>query len=65
MAEIPHPFLVESIARFASLPAEERGKVRFIHLNHTNPASNPASRAAEHVRAAGMAIAADGEIHGL
>jgi len=65
MAEIPHPFLLESIARFASLPAEERSKIRFIHLNHTNPASNPASRAAEDVRAAGMAIAADGEVHGL
>ena len=65
MADIPHPFLVESLARFASLPDGERAKVRFTHLNHTNPASDPRSAAAREVRAAGMAIATDGERHGL
>jgi len=65
MADIPHPFLAESIARFAALPESERQKIRFTHLNHTNPASNPRSAAAAAVRAAGMAIAADGERHGL
>ena len=37
MAEIPHPFVVESLERFAGLPRAERGKVWFVHLNHSNP----------------------------
>src|SRR6185436_17632071 len=37
MAEIPHPFVRETIARLARLSASERAKVHFIHLNRTNP----------------------------
>ena len=37
MALIPHPFVTESIKRFSSLEKTERGKIRFIHFNHTNP----------------------------
>ncbi|NHF58930.1 MBL fold metallo-hydrolase [Flavobacteriaceae bacterium TP-CH-4] len=37
ISEIPHPFVVESMDIFDSLPAKERGKVYFIHFNHTNP----------------------------
>jgi pyrroloquinoline quinone biosynthesis protein B len=65
LAAIPHPFVVHSLARFAPLPAEERAKVRFTHLNHSNPAADPASAAAARVRAAGMAVAREGEVHGL
>jgi len=45
MSTFPHPFIVHSMERFASLPRTERGKVRFIHLNHTNPALIPGSKA--------------------
>lgn len=38
MTEIPHPFIVESMKRFTSLPSKEKSKIRFIHFNHTNPA---------------------------
>ena len=38
MSEVPHPFVEESIKRFESLAAEEKNKIYFIHLNHTNPA---------------------------
>ncbi|MCZ6766692.1 MAG: MBL fold metallo-hydrolase [bacterium] len=38
MSGFPHPFIVHSMERFAKLPEEERAKVRFIHLNHTNAA---------------------------
>jgi pyrroloquinoline quinone biosynthesis protein B len=38
MSSFPHPFITHSMDRFGSLPPEERAKVRFIHLNHTNPA---------------------------
>jgi pyrroloquinoline quinone biosynthesis protein B len=65
MADIPHPFIAESLARFSGLPPHERAKVRFVHLNHTNPAGDPASPAAASVRAAGMGIAREGERFGL
>ncbi len=65
MSEIPHPFIVESLDRFASLPAEERAKVVFTHLNHTNPAARATSPAARRVRAAGMTLARDGAVLGL
>ena len=38
MSEVPHPFVEESITRFKSLAIEEKNKIYFIHLNHTNPA---------------------------
>lgn len=61
MSEIPHPFVSETVARLEGLPASERDKVRFIHLNHTNPLLDPASAATRAVRAAGMHVAAEGE----
>jgi pyrroloquinoline quinone biosynthesis protein B len=61
MSAIPHPRVRDTLARIASLPAAERAKVRFVHLNHTNPALDPASAAAAEVRAAGAAVAAEGE----
>ena len=61
MAEIPHPFIVETLALLAALPAEERAKVRFIHLNHTNPAHAADGEAAATIRAAGLAVAHEGE----
>jgi len=38
MSDVPHPFVEESIIRFKSLADEEKSKIYFIHLNHTNPA---------------------------
>lgn len=62
MAEIPHPFIEESLRRFARLPATERRKIRFVHINRTNPAMSPDSPAAGAIRDAGMGIAAEFEI---
>ena len=61
MSKIPHPFIKESIERFAELPEPERNKIRFLHLNHTNPVLNPDSKEAATVRAAGHHIADQGE----
>jgi pyrroloquinoline quinone biosynthesis protein B len=61
MAEVPHPFVSETMARLATAPPELRAKVRFVHLNHTNPALDPASDAAARVRAAGFRVAAEGD----
>ena len=44
MSAIPHPRLKGSMDRFDKLPKVEREKVRFIHLNHTNPARFEDSR---------------------
>ena len=37
MADIPHPFVLESMELFSELSAADKAKVWFIHLNHTNP----------------------------
>lgn len=59
--EVPHPFVVDTLERLARLPARERAKVRLIHMNHTNPLLDPESAAAAAVRAAGVAVAREGE----
>ena len=65
MADIPHPFIVESMRRFSSLPATQRKKIRFIHLNHTNPALQAGSAAGEAITDAGFSVAGELERVGL
>jgi len=65
MSEVPHPFVVETIAALADLPTTERAKVHLTHLNHTNPLNEPDSAAQAEVREAGMAVAVRGQRFGL
>ena len=65
MSGFPHPFITHSMERFGSLPATERAKVHFIHLNHTNPALWPDSRERETVIERGFCVAEEGEQVGL
>jgi pyrroloquinoline quinone biosynthesis protein B len=65
MAGVPHPFIEESMELFASMPAAERAKVRFIHLNHTNPALAPDSDACRRIAGEGYAVAGELETFGL
>ena len=37
MSKIKHPFVAESMALFEAFDAEDRARVIFIHMNHTNP----------------------------
>ena len=37
ISEIPHPFVIESMKLFEKFSKEEKSKIYFIHLNHTNP----------------------------
>ena len=60
MSQIPHPFIEESLNRFMILSYEERKKIRFLHLNHTNPALRSGD-ATRRIRAAGCAVAQEGE----
>ncbi len=58
--EIRHPLMTRTMQRLGAAARQQPGKLRFIHLNHTNPAlHDPAVRAS--VEAAGFAIAAEGE----
>lgn len=65
MAEIPHPFVVETMGRLQDLPAAEKAKVRFIHLNHTNPCLDSTSDAYRQVVEAGFHVAQFGETVGI
>jgi len=62
MAEIPHPFIVESMARWENLPKEEKKKIHFIHLNHTNPLLQLRHPRTKMVLDAGFRIARQGAV---
>lgn len=62
MATIPHPRVRDSMDRFtARLTPEERARVRFIHLNHSNPARYPDGLEAAEVAQRGFFMASEGE----
>ncbi len=65
MEDIPHPFISESLQRFAGLGDDERAKIFFTHLNHTNPAAIPGSNAQQAVGQAGMSITREFEVFEL
>lgn len=65
MAQVPHPFVVETMELLAAEPAVTRSKVRFLHLNHSNPAARPDSAEAQEVVARGYRLAQPGERVGL
>jgi len=60
MSKIPHPFVAETMALFKDLALEQRQKIWFIHINHTNPLLNPTSAASQNVRANGFNVAQEG-----
>ncbi len=57
ISQIPHPFIIESMAEFEELPQNEKEKVIFIHFNHTNPVINPESPEAKEVMNRGFRLA--------
>ncbi len=65
MAQVPHPFVVETMDLLAAEPAETRAKVRFLHLNHSNPAARQDSASAGEVAARGYRLAEPAELVGL
>lgn len=62
IAEIPHPFVIESMELFENLPLSEKQKIHFIHLNHTNPLLNESSEAFKEVYNNGFEVAQFGVI---
>ena len=61
MSGFPHPFVRVSMDRFDSLPESERRKIRFIHLNHSNPALSSDSEARREIVARGYSVAERGD----
>jgi len=65
MREIPHPFVVETMKLLADEPLEERNKIWFIHMNHTNPMLDSISQETKNIKLAGYHIARKGIVFGL
>lgn len=65
MSEIPHPFVSETMNLLKNLPASEKAKVHFIHLNHTNPLWQESDPALEQVERLGFRVAFEGQVIGL
>jgi pyrroloquinoline quinone biosynthesis protein B len=65
LREIPHPLIASSIERFATLPASERAKIRFLHLNQSNPLIRDDAESNAMLREAGLDVAREGEMVAL
>tara|TARA_X000000368_G_scaffold409797_1_gene392328 strand:- start:5694 stop:6614 length:921 start_codon:yes stop_codon:yes gene_type:complete len=60
VSEIPHPFVVESMELFDLIEDEEKNKIFFIHLNHTNPLLDKNSDQYKFVKVKGYNVAEEG-----
>ena len=60
MAEIPNPFVLETLAISRDWPAEQKAKLHFIHFNHSNPLLDPKSQESKRVEKLGYHIARTG-----
>lgn len=61
MSGFPHPRMRQTMDRLQDQPDSVRARVRFIHLNHTNPALDPASEARQEIDRRGYRVAEEGE----
>ena len=61
MAEIPHPFIIESMEALSELNSENRSKVHFIHFNHSNPAIKDNSPAYHTIKSKRFNLAREGD----
>lgn len=59
MAEIPHPFVKESMDLFKGVKSSEKKKIWFIHFNHTNPLLDIFSQESKDVKNRGFNVAAE------
>lgn len=61
MSGFPHPFISQSMERFAAMSSELKSRIRFIHLNHTNPVAIPGTDEYNEVIRNGFRVAMRGE----
>ncbi|MFB1013752.1 MAG: pyrroloquinoline quinone biosynthesis protein PqqB, partial [Bacteroidia bacterium] len=62
ISQIPHPFIIESLAKFQDLSATNKSKIIFIHFNHTNPVIDSTSPESKTVTDQGFRIARVGDV---
>jgi len=60
MSKIMHPYVLDSMALFDDLSDEEKSRVIFIHLNHTNPLLTEGSPEQKEVESRGFRVARPG-----
>jgi pyrroloquinoline quinone biosynthesis protein B len=60
MSVIKHPFVSESMELFSELTDEEKSRVIFIHMNHTNPVLIDGSQQQQEVLSRGFRVAKEG-----
>jgi len=61
ISEIPHPLVTETIDLLSGLSVENRSKVYFIHMNHTNMMLDPDSELSRLITSKGFNIARLGQ----
>lgn len=65
MSTFPHPRITDTMQRLSPLPHDQRQKVHFIHLNHTNPAQWADSPARVGIERRGFRVAKRGDVFEL
>lgn len=61
IAKVPHPLVTETVELLRPRVATGDLEVAFLHLNHSNPALDPASEERRRLEAAGFRVAREGE----
>jgi pyrroloquinoline quinone biosynthesis protein B len=57
LSQIAHPFIRDTLDLVAGFPPALRARIRFTHLNHSNPACQPGHGAAAEIRRRGCLVA--------
>ncbi len=65
ISEIPHPFVIESMEMLKKISPNDRNKIHFIHMNHTNPLLNNKSKESQIVIDEGYNISVKGDVFDL
>ena len=65
ISQIPHPFIIETMALFKDLPGKQKSKIHFIHFNHTNPLLKRESKQSQQVLLSGFNIARINDVYTL
>ncbi len=61
MSKIPHPTITHTMTRLQTLPPDERAKIHFTHLNHSNPAHDELTTAYQNMEKSGFKVAKAGQ----
>ena len=65
MSEVPHPFIQETVDLFKDETEATKGKVIFIHFNHSNPAILESNKLKDSIQTLGFRFARQGNVYDL